>query len=359
MAIPEEILDAKILIIDDQHPNVLLLDRMLKVAGYRSVKGLTDSREVADVYREFRPDLVLLDLRMPHLDGFQVMDQLKEIEKESYLSILVLTAQSDRDTRVRALESGAKDFLGKPLDQVEVLSRIRNMLEIRLMHNQLRDHNKILEDKVRARTKALRDSQLEIVRRLSNASEHRDYETGEHIVRMSRCCERIAAACGCSDEQRELILNASPMHDVGKIGIPDRILLKPAKLDPDEWDIMKKHTVIGGELLAGGTSELIRMAETIAVTHHERWDGTGYPNKLRDEEIPLEGRICALADVFDALTSPRPYKKAWPVEKAVDEIRNNKGTQFDPDLTDAFLEILPDLLTIREEHPEPDVPEES
>ncbi|RJP18985.1 MAG: response regulator [Candidatus Omnitrophota bacterium] len=346
---PEQLTAGKILIIDDQPQNILLLEKMLKAAQYASVNSTTDSRRAVDLYQEYKPDLVLLDLRMPHMDGFQVMEQLREIEGNSYLPILVLTAQSDRDTRLRALESGAKDFLDKPLDQAEVLARIHNILEIRLLYNELSNQNQILEEKVRIRTKELHDTRLEVIRRLGRAAEYRDDETGEHIIRISRYCAVLARAAGMSDQECDLILHASPMHDIGKIGIPDRIMLKPGKLTPEEWITMKSHTTIGAALLCDGNSELLKTSEEIALTHHEKWDGAGYPHGLKGEEIPLFGRICALADVFDALLSERPYKKSWPLEDAVEEIKCCRENHFDPRLVDIFFEILPMILEIRRE----------
>ena len=335
------ILEARVLIVDDEKPNVLLLEKMLKNAGYSSVRSTTDPREVPDIYREFRPDLVLLDLKMPHLDGFEVMRRLGEIEPDSYLPVLVLTAQPDRETRLHALEAGAKDFLAKPFDMVEALTRIRNMLEVRLLHDAMRDHNEVLEEKVRERTQEIQVTQLDTVNRLASVAEYRDDETGAHIARVSRLCALLGRACGMSESECEVLLNASKMHDLGKVKIPDRILLKPAKLEPDEWEVMKTHAAVGAELLSESRSGLIRVAETIALTHHERWDGSGYPNGLKGEEIPLVGRICALCDVFDALISERPYKRALPVEEARAEIERSSGTHFDPNLVALFLEILP------------------
>lgn len=351
-----DIKNARILIVDDIPANVELLEKMLKIEGYTNIYSATDPRDTTKLYLEQKPDIVLLDLQMPLLDGFQVMELLKTIEKDSYLPILVLTGTQDRDTRLRALESGAKDFLNKPFDRLEVSLRIKNMLEVRLLHNQVRNQNVILEEKVRERTKELRETQFEVIQRLMHAAEFRDNETGMHIVRMSRFCALTGRTIGMSEKEAELLLHASPMHDIGKIGIPDRILLKPSKLNRDEWKLMKTHSAIGAKLLSEGRSDLMRMAQTIALTHHEKWDGTGYPNKLKGEQIPLAGRICGLCDVFDALTSERPYKKAWPVEMAVDEIKKGTGKHFAPDLVPVFLNILPEILKIREEHDEESKP---
>jgi len=349
----ESLKAAKILIVDDQAPNVMLLEKMLRAEGYDNIVAITDSRQVSELYVQQRFDLVMLDLNMPHLTGFDVMQQLRELEPDSYVPILVLTAQPDMKTKLRALESGARDFLTKPFDRLEVLTRIRNMLEVRLMHNQVRDQNRILEEKVQERTRELADTRFEIIRRLGRAAEYRDNETGLHIIRMSKYSQLLGRAAGMSESQADMLLNASPMHDIGKIGIPDSILLKPGKLDPDQWEIMKTHSAIGAQILSGHQSELMTMASQIALAHHEKWDGSGYPHGLKGEEIPLEARVVAVCDVFDALTTTRPYKKAWPVEEAINYIADNSGKHFDPVLTQLCPEILPAILDIRERYAEP------
>lgn len=349
----ERLFQARILIIDDQPANVKLLERLLRAAGYRNVTGVTDPRDGVDLYRIEGFELVLLDIRMPGMSGFEVMERLKEIEGNSYIPVLVLTAQTDPETRHQALEKGAKDFLTKPFDRIEVLSRIRNLLEVRLLHQDVRGQNRLLEEKVRERTRELHDTRLEVIRRLGRAAEYRDNETGLHIIRMSKYAELLARHLGLPEEECDLILNASPMHDVGKLGIPDHVLKKPGKLDAAEWEVMKSHTLIGGALLAGSDSELLLAAQEIALTHHERWDGSGYPAGLAGERIPLTGRISAISDVFDALTSVRPYKRAWSLEEAVAEIRNQAGRQFDPVVVDGFLRVLPQVERIHAEFAEP------
>ncbi|MBF0142756.1 MAG: response regulator [Magnetococcales bacterium] len=345
--------EARILVVDDQAANLKLMERMLRQAGYVDVRGVDDPREAVLLYRESGFDLVLLDIRMPGMDGFQVMEELKAVEGDRYIPVLVLTAQTDRETRVKALEAGAKDFISKPFDRIEFLSRIYNMLEVRLLHNEVKRRNQVLEERVWERTRELHQTRLEVIRRLGRASEYRDNETGLHILRMSQWAERIGRAAGLRDGECDTLLNASPMHDVGKLGIPDRVLLKPGKLDPEEWAIMKTHTTIGAELLSGNDSDLLEVARLIALTHHERWDGGGYPQGLSGVGIPLLARITTLADVFDALLARRPYKEAWPVERAVAEIRRESGRQFDPDLVEVFTGILPELLAIHRELAEP------
>jgi putative two-component system response regulator len=341
-----EIQKARILIVDDQESNLLLLQKLLQSAGYSNLLTVADPVQVPDLYLAFRPDLLLLDLHMPKLDGFEVMAMLNAAIRDDYLPILVLTADITTPTRLRALEMGAKDFLTKPFDQVEVVTRIRNMLEVRLLHNRLKEQNAILEQKVRERTQELVETRLEIIHRLGRAAEYRDKGTGLHILRISHISAALARAAGLPTARREVIMSASPMHDIGKIGIPDSILLKQGKLDAEEWEVMKTHTTIGAELLAGHDSVLMNAAASIAVTHHERWDGNGYPNGLAGEAIPIEGRIVALSDVFDALLSERPYKKAWPMEAAIEEIDALKGKAFDPVLVEALHRGLPEIQSI-------------
>ncbi len=352
MSSEDKILNAKILIIDDQKLDVLVIEKILRTAGYSNIRITFDSRQANLIYREFQPDIVLLDLNMPHLDGFGVMEQLKEIERDSYLPVLVISSERSQEVRLRALHSGAKDFLNKPYESVEVLMRIHNMIEVRMLHNEIRNQNKMLETKVNERTVELRETRLDIIHRLARAAEFRDNETGIHVIRMSRFSTRLAQAIGMSEAQCDLMLHASPLHDIGKIGIPDSILLKAGKLDPEEWETMKTHTTIGAKLLSDSSFALMKMAKLIALTHHEKWDGTGYPRALKGEDIPLVGRICALCDVFDALTSKRPYKEAWPTSEAMVEIQKGKGTHFDPTLVDTFLKILPDIERIKEENSE-------
>ena len=342
--------NATILIVDDQMTNILLLESILQNAGYTKIHSIQDSTQVVSLVKELNPDLICLDIRMPQINGFQVMGQLKIIRKDAYLPILVLTSEEDRETRLRALESGAKDFLRKPFDKIEVLMRIRNLLEASLLNRTILLQKETLEETVRVRTQQLKETQLEVVHRLAQAAEHRDNETGSHIVRMSHYALVLGRACGMDEEECDILFNATPMHDVGKLGIPDKVLLKPGKLDADEWEIMKQHTIIGGQLLSNSQSPVLQMGEIIALTHHERWDGSGYPNRLVGEDIPLVGRICAIADVFDALSSKRCYKEPWPLEKVLKELRSLSGIQFDPRLLEMFDEILPVIMDIQRTH---------
>jgi len=346
----------RILIVDDEPDHVALLESLLRSDGYESVRGITDPRTVTAACDEFDPHLILLDLSMPHVDGFQVLELVHERAAGFGLAVIVVTGHTDRDTCLRALAAGACDVIGKPFDSMEVLTRVANVLGARLLHQAVRESNELLAQRVAEATRDLQEARLEVVHRLGRAAEYRDNETGLHTIRIGRSCEMVAKAVGMTDEECTMVLHAAPMHDVGKIGIRDAILLKPARLDPDEWEVMKTHTHIGAEILSGGRTELLRTAEAIALTHHERWDGAGYPDALPGDAIPVAGRICALCDVFDALTSVRPYKPAWPVEEAIAYVRSASGTQFDPELTEGFVRSLPEIMFMRDQYREPDQP---
>jgi putative two-component system response regulator len=337
----KELTGAKVLIVDDEPVNVHLLERILSEAGFSNLYSTTDSTEVASLYDRHQPDILLLDLSMPFLDGFAVMAQLHEkLSSEDYMPILVLTADVTSATRQRALSSGAMDFLVKPLDVSEVLLRIKNLLHTRLLTLQIRAQNEQLEQKVRDRTRELAESKVEILERLAMAGEYRDNDTGAHTRRVGNVAAALAQAAGADLSTVDLIRCAATLHDIGKIGVPDRILLKPGKLDPGEFELMKSHTQIGSQILSGGRDALLRMAERIALTHHEWWDGSGYPSGLRGMEIPLEGRVVSLADALDALTHARSYKQAWPLDAALARVQEQSGIQFDPALVDILLRLL-------------------
>jgi len=344
---------SRIMIVDDELVNLKLLEKMLRAEGYTNLISISDPRQVLKAYCAEPTDLILLDLNMPFLNGYEVMAQLKELEDPLLPPILVLTAQGSRDFLMRALNEGARDFLSKPFDRYELLARVRNLLEAHLALRLTFDKKGVLEEMVRKRTAEVIQSRLEIVQRLGRASEYRDNETGRHILRMSHSAALLAKQIGWSKERCDLMLYASPMHDLGKIGISDTIMLKPARLTDEERAIMETHTTIGADILSGSNNELLETARVIALTHHEKWDGSGYPRKLAGEAIPMEGRVAAVVDVFDALTSIRPYKKAWPIEEAVEDMRQNSGTHFDPKLVDHFMKILPGILKIRERFSEP------
>lgn len=336
-----------ILIVDDEKEYVDSLEYALSESGYVNVASTTEPRKAVDLCAAQGTDLLLLDWNMPGLDGYSVMQRLKERNFDDPPVILVLTGDNLPSVRQMALDGGARDFVTKPFNLEEFLSRVRNLLEMKLLQSRMRVQNQILEELVKKRTSELYatmtdlvKTRLRVIRQLGLAAEYRDNETGEHIIRMSRLCALLGELYGLDEYQCELLLTASPMHDVGKIGIPDHILRKPGKLNPEELEIMKRHAQIGADLLSGDDSELFVTARTIALTHHEKWNGGGYPHGLAGEEIPLEGRICAVADVFDALTSERPYKRAWSYEEATALLLSEKGEHFDPRLVTLFVENL-------------------
>jgi len=331
--------NARILMVDDEEANLEILRRTLSRAGFWRLEGTLDSREAASLYVRHRPDLILLDLHMPHMDGLQVLDTLREIAEATYLPIVILSGDLTPEARRDALSRGAKDFVNKPFQPDELLLRIKTQLETRFLYIQIQSQNQLLEAKVRERTRELVEAQIEIIERLAIAAEFRDDNTGQHTQRVGQMSALLAKQLGLPDAQVSLIARAAPLHDVGKIGVPDTILLKMGKLTPEEFEIIKTHTVIGARILSGGKFPLLRLAEEIAFSHHERWDGDGYAG-MRGVDVPLAGRIVAVADVFDALTQQRPYKPAWPIADAIGEIDRQRRRQFDPDVVDAFLRVI-------------------
>ncbi|MEO7274198.1 MAG: HD domain-containing phosphohydrolase [Vicinamibacterales bacterium] len=330
---------ARILIVDDEPANVELLKRLLERSGFMHLHSTNDPREAAPMFKALAPDLVLLDLHMPHMDGLQVIVELKSMGDESYLPILMLTGDMTPEARREALSRGAKDFVNKPFHADEVLLRIRTLLETRFLYLQIQSQNQDLEKKVQERTQELEAAQIEILERLARAAEFRDDNTGRHTERVGQMAALVAQEAGMEPAQVVLIRRAAPLHDVGKIGIPDAVLLKLGKLTAEEFALVKTHTTIGARILSGSRFDLLQLAEQIARCHHERWDGSGYQG-LVGEDIPLAGRIVAVADVFDALTQKRPYKPAWPIAEAVAEIERQRHRQFDPTIVDAFLRVI-------------------
>ncbi len=327
---------ARILIVDDEPANVLLLERLLGRTGYHNLITTTESSEVVALCTQSPPDLILLDLHMPSPDGFEVMRLLAPWLRARWLPVIVLTADTTRDAKKKALSGGAKDFLVKPLDAIEVLLRIENLLETRFLHLELRRQALALEQQVYEQHEDLGDARLEMLQRLALASEYRDDDTGQHAQRVGRISGLVARVLGLDAEEVGLIRYAATLHDVGKIAVPDHVLLKPARLTQSELELMQTHVWAGAQMLANSRSPLLRVAEQIAQTHHEWWDGTGYLAGLRGQEIPLAGRIAAIADVFDALTHDRPYKGAVSIDEALVEIRALSGRQFDPGVVEAF-----------------------
>ncbi len=349
--------DARILIVDDQQPNRLLTQRILERDGYTHITATGRSDQVVSIFESDPPDLLLLDLQMPVPDGFAIMDLLTRwTTGETYVPILVLTADASQATRHRALQAGARDFLTKPLDAAEVSLRILNLLTTRQLQLKLQSHNQQLEQQVAHRTQELEHARREAFERLAIASEYRDDATRQHTQRVGRLAARLAGQLGCDPAMVSILAQAAPLHDLGKIAIPDAILLKPGKLTPDEFATMKTHAQIGADIMSGGSSELFTVAASIALTHHERWDGTGYPNGLVGETIPLPGRIVALADVFDAMSHARPYKPPVALSAVLLEINRCAGTHFDPAVVHAFNQLNPHTLLAKPEPAKPQQP---
>ena len=340
MSVQPEERDGAILIVDDEPANVRLLERLLEREGYARVVGTNDSSLAVELFRAYSPDLVLLDLRMPPPDGHAVLEQLRaELSPGEILPIVVLTGETEPESKKRALGAGAADFLGKPFEPFEMLLRVQNLLRTRHLYLELQARNRYLEERVLERTADLARAQAEMLERLAQAVEARDGETGEHTRRVGENAALLARAMALPPERTELIRRAAPLHDVGKIGIPDTILLKPGPLTPEELAVVRTHTTIGAKILSRGDSALVQTAEQIALSHHERWDGAGYPKGLSGGDIPLEGRIVAVVDVYDALMHDRPYRIRWDAERVRDTISREIGRHFDPAVASAFLDL--------------------
>ncbi|MBF0462479.1 MAG: response regulator [Magnetococcales bacterium] len=342
----EELKNPLVLIVDDELLQRLPMRESLEQAGFRVVEA-ENGMQAWDFVQNKRPDLVISDVVMPRMDGFTLCQTIRQRQELKHLPVVLATSLDDLASIERAYHAGATDFITKPINWGLIGHRVRYILRGARTAQALEESKLEL---VRVR--------LEIIRRLGWAAEYRDNETGSHIQRMSQYSALIGRTMGLSSHDQELLLNAAPMHDVGKIGIPDSILLKPGKLTVEEFSIMKTHTTLGGQLLDEEPSLLLRTAYLIALTHHERWDGSGYPFGLEREDIPLMGRICSLADVFDALTSKRPYKQPWSVEESVNEIQRCSGTAFDPNLVRVFLDILPEIVKIKDAHSDTDQPDQ-
>jgi putative two-component system response regulator len=331
---------SKILVVDDQEADALILQAVLVTAGYTSVETLNDPTQVVARCSQDPPDLLLLDWHMPQRGGSAILEDLTSLTEEpGWMPVLVITSDIAPDVKRRALSLGARDFLSKPLDVVEVLVRVRNLLQTRYLRVELQRTNDLLHLRVAQRTRELEAARLEMLDRLALAAEYRDDATGQHAERIGRTSELLARAVGLGPAEAALIGQAARLHDIGKIGVADQLLLKPGPYTAGDMAAMEKHAVIGARILSGSTNELLTMAEQIALTHHERWDGNGYPQQLAGEAIPLPGRIVTVADVFDALTHRRPYKEAWPVGAALREILAETGTKFDPSVITAFTRL--------------------
>lgn len=352
----------RILIVDDEEPNRELLAAMLESLGHESEVARNGFEAIEKLTPDI--DLVLLDAMMPGIDGFDVVRSIRGRPGVEDIPVIMVTALTSKEDRLRAVEAGANDFISKPIDKTEIRVRTASMLKMKEAQDAIKRHQAVLEETVEKRTAALRQAlaeldkaqqktyaaHLDTIQRLAVAAEFKDKDTASHIQRMSYYCSLLAQKINLPPGEVEIIHRASPMHDVGKIGIPDNIILKPGKLTGEEWEIMKQHTSIGARILNGSSSDLLQAGEIIALSHHERWDGGGYPNALAGKNIPLWGRICTVADVFDALTSERPYKKAFTNEKALEILKEERGKHFDPELIDIFIENFNDVITIQKKY---------
>ncbi|MEI6209177.1 MAG: two-component system response regulator [Desulfuromonadales bacterium] len=331
---------ATVLIVDDTPQNISLLNAAL--IGDYTIKIATSGQQAIDICRSMPIDIILLDVMMPEMDGFEACRKLKADPQTSSIPVIFVTARGEVKDESMGFDCGAVDYITKPIRATIVRARVHT-------HLALYDQSRTLERLVQERTAELNKTRLEILHRLGSAGEYRDNETGLHVVRVSSYCRIIALALGFSESDAELLYNAATLHDTGKIGIPDSILFKPGKLDEEEWKVIRTHCEIGCKIIGAHTNSLLKNAALIALTHHERWDGTGYPHNLKGNDIPFFGRIVAIADVFDALTCERPYKRAWPVDKAVGEIVRCREKHFDPRIVDAFLRTIPELTAVQQQ----------
>lgn len=345
-----------ILIVDDEELNLRLIDAALSPQGYDVVMA-RDGLEALEKAAEVSPDIILLDIMMPKMNGYEVARRLKEGDTTNTIPVVMVTSLQDVNDRIKALEAGVDDFLTKPVEITELRARVKSSLKIKAYNDHMHNYQKELEMGIAQRTRELQlalekitITSLDTIYRLSRAAEYKDEDTGTHTKRMSEYAVAIARNMKLSETPIGTLLYAAPMHDLGKIGIPDHILLKPGKLDSGEWEIMKQHTTIGAQILGGSDSEVVRLAEVIALTHHEKWDGSGYPNGLKKGEIPVAGRIVAIADVYDALTSKRPYRQSLTTEEACTIIKEGRGTHFDPDVVASFFTVLDEISALRQSY---------
>lgn len=344
---------SSVVIIDDQATTLKLLTKILNdistAAKPITVEAFLDESHAVSWLKHHDVDLVLVDYKLPRLDGLKIIELIRLMPQHAHLPIVMITALDDREIMYKALDAGATDFLHKPIDYRECQARCRNLLKMREQQLQLQNINKDLQYKIEATLGEIMQREKETLHYLARAGEYRDAETGYHITRISRYTRLIADTIGMGSTFCQLIEHASPMHDVGKIGIPDHILLKQGKLDHDEWVVMQKHCLYGFEILSDSSSEFMQMGASIALHHHEKYNGLGYPHGLAQDKIPVEARIVAVADVFDALTSVRPYKKAWSLEDAFNYLLEQSGQHFDPECVNAFLINKNEIITIYNE----------
>lgn len=335
---------ATVLIVDDTPENIDILRGILK-QDYKIRVASNGEKALKIAQSDLVPDLILLDIMMPDMDGYEVCRQLKSNYSTANIPVIFVTAKGETEDESLGFDIGAVDYITKPVSPPLVLRRVRT-------HLSLYNEKRLLNEMVKERTKELDQTRLQIIQRLGRAAEYKDNETGMHVIRMSHYSRLLGLANGMSEDEAELLLNAAPMHDVGKIGIPDGILLKPGKLDPREWEVMKTHAQIGADIIGHHRSVLLSLAREIALTHHEKWDGSGYPNGLKGEEISIHARIVAIADTFDALTTIRPYKHAWLVEDAIALLKKEAGAHFDPKLIEKFINIIPEIIEMKDKYSE-------
>jgi putative two-component system response regulator len=337
-----------ILIVDDDKTNLSLFTHMLAQIPDTSISTCTDASEALTWCLEHSPDLILLDYMMPGMDGLGFLSRFRDLPGQELTPVIMITADMGIQVRHKALQMSANDFLSKPVNRVELLARVKNMLAMRKSHLAMSQKIENLSEEVGQKSKDTSALALNSIDVLSRAAGYRDPETGEHLTRMANYTKIIAFHLGLGADEQELLLNAAPMHDIGKMGIPDHILLKPARLNEEELKVMRLHAEIGADILRDSNAPLLQAGSQIALSHHEKWDGSGYPTGLAGENIPLYGRIVAVADVFDALTSERPYKAAWSLEKACTFLKENSGTHFDPRCVDAFFAGWDEVLCIHQ-----------
>jgi two-component system, response regulator RpfG len=343
-----------VMVVDDQSTGRAILEQVVRSLDERvAVEGFARPVDAVVWATRHVADLVLVDYMMPDMDGIEFVKRLRALPGYEHVPIVMVTVHDDRKVRYAALDAGITDFLTKPVDARECLARCRNLLTLRRQQLALEDRRRLLEHMVEDATREVREREKETLLRLARAGEFRDEETGYHLIRMARYSRLIAGGIGLDRDEAETIELAAPLHDIGKIGIPDQILLKPAKLDEAEWQVMRRHPLIGHEILKGSASKYVRMGALIALGHHEKFDGTGYPNGLVGDHIPLCARIVAVADVYDALTSPRPYKQAWPAERAFQYVAAQRGRHFDPRLVDAFISLRREITEIQAQWQDP------
>lgn len=330
-----------VLIIDDQSISRMILQELvLSIGSDIETQSFSDPVPALEWAKKQPPDLILTDYKMPSMDGAEYTQWLRRIPACTDIPVVIVTCVEDKAVRYRALEAGATDFLTKPIDHNECRARCRNLLTMHRQRQIIKDRARWLEQEIAEKTLELTLREQETLIRLARAGEFRDEDTGNHVLRMAKYSRLIAEQIGLSADQCDLIEHAAPMHDIGKIGIPDEILHKPGKLTPTEWTEMKRHTQYGYDILRDSPSKYLQLGAVIALSHHEKFDGTGYPKRLKGDEIPIEARVVAVADVFDALTSERPYKRPWPKDEAIDYLKRERAGLFDPDCTDAFIESL-------------------